>query len=121
MKQKFQTKKNVMDEPHDYVAKEDPAVILGLEGSHLPIGKVTPLVNINKELPHPLPSVLVRQLTIILDSMFISAARGSNKNLVDELSYQWHKGRLRAEDEYYKDVDPKECEDENDGNKKTTA
>ena len=108
MKQSFQTRKNVMDEPHD------PAATLGLEGSHLPVGRLTPLVNpsVNTTLDPSPQYVLFRQLTNILDSVFIPAARDGNRNLVEEAAYQWHKGCLRAEDEYYKDVDPKDFEDD---------
>ena len=113
MKHKFQTRNNIIDEPHD------PAATLGLEGAHLPVGRVTPIVNPSSSAPLTSSlDVLLRQLIIIIDSVFIPAARDSNRNLVEEAAYQWHKGRLRAEDEYYKDVDPKDfgydikCEDE---------
>ena len=98
----------------------DPAATLGLEGSHLPVGRLTPIVNpsVNATFNTIWQDVLLRQLINILDSVFTPAARGSNRNLLEEAAYQWHKGRLRAEDDSCKDVDSKDfgydikCDDE---------
>ena len=121
---------------------------VGKEGSHLPIsrptlpstlcestklelGKLIPEHDFNeRSWSRPKPrfdssfNPLLRQLTIILDSVFIGAARktarhGQKGDLIEEIAYRWHKGRLAAEDEYYRDLYPKDFDEENDGNKKT--
>jgi hypothetical protein len=100
---------------------------IGKEGSHLPVGRVVPDSYVPKSKLKPiynfcLPDPLLRQLTVMLDSVLINAARknarhGQHGNPVEEFAYWWHKGRLAAEDEYYNLKDSRHEEEANEKTK----
>lgn len=119
----------------------------GLEGSHLPgsepikpegpvplqVGTIVPNHDFNERgrfKPEPKPksnrtpplNPLLRQLTTILDSVFIAVARKNaghheQGSVVAEISYQWHKGMFAAEEEYSDYIDQKAKEEENEKTK----
>ncbi len=98
----------------DHVLTPNPSLFPNV-GRLVPIGAKTErrqAVDPNPIDPSPPPRkffnplTLEEQLAIIVN--WVMENDSAACLAVEEIAYRWHKGRLAAEDKYYKDVDPKD-------------